>query len=72
MTNHVRAGDEPEGLAQNLASSKFCDIGRRRTLARDGRAASAARTGCALVSPATQRNVVRVDRNNHDGTNVTA
>jgi len=29
------AGEEPQGLAQNLASSKFCDIGRRRTLARD-------------------------------------
>jgi len=29
------AGEELEGLAQNLASSKFCDIGRKRTLARD-------------------------------------
>ena len=49
MTNHVCAGDEPEGLAQNLASSKFCDIGRRRTLARDERAALAARMRRALV-----------------------
>jgi len=49
MTNHVRAGDEPEGLAQNLASSKFCDIGRKRTLARDQASGVAARMRKALV-----------------------
>ena len=49
IVNHGRADDEPEGLAQNLASSKFCDIGRRRTLARDGASAVGARMGSALV-----------------------
>jgi hypothetical protein len=49
IANHGRAGDEPEGLAQNLASSKFCDIGRRRTLARDGASREAARMGRASV-----------------------
>ena len=35
IVNHGCADEEPEGLAQNLASSKFCDIGRKRTLALD-------------------------------------
>ena len=33
MADHGCAGEEPEGLAQNLPR-KFCDIARRRTLAR--------------------------------------
>ena len=55
------AGEELEGLAQNLASSKFCDIGRRRTLARDRASGVAARMGSALLhrehstSPTTEQ-----------------
>ena len=60
IVNHGRAGDEPEGLAQNLASSKFCDIGRRRRIARGWASRVSGEDAERIGAPATQRNVVRV------------